>query len=225
MYIQGATNVTRMDYLAPLFNETVFSMAVEELLGVELPERAIWIRMLLNELNRCQQPPALHGHQRHGRRRRLSMMIYGWRERELVLAFLEKVTGLRMNHNFIRPGGMVADLPAGWQARRPRAVAGGSAPGSTSTTGSSPASPSSPSAPRASAYSRRSRPSPCRRTGPILRSTGVDWDLRRDQPYMCLRPGRLRRGRRHLRRCVRPVRDPARGDPPEPAPSASRSST
>ena len=52
MYIQGSTNVTRMDYLAPLFNETVYSMAVEELLGVELPERAVWIRMLLMELNR-----------------------------------------------------------------------------------------------------------------------------------------------------------------------------
>ena len=44
-----------------------------------------------------------------------SMMIYGFREREMVLAFFEKTTGLRMNHNFIRPGGVAADLPDGWE--------------------------------------------------------------------------------------------------------------
>ena len=43
------------------------------------------------------------------------MMIYGWRERELLLAFFEKTTGLRMNHNYIRPGGVAADLPDGWE--------------------------------------------------------------------------------------------------------------
>ena len=51
-YIQGTTNVTRMDYLSPLSNELVFSLAVEELLDVELPPRATWIRMLMAELNR-----------------------------------------------------------------------------------------------------------------------------------------------------------------------------
>ncbi len=51
-YVQGATNVTRMDYLAPLHNELVFSLAVESLLGIELPSRATWIRMLMTELNR-----------------------------------------------------------------------------------------------------------------------------------------------------------------------------
>src|SRR5439155_20093936 len=47
----------------------------------------------------------------------VSMMIYGWRERELALRFLEEITGLRMNHNYIRPGGVAADLPAGWERR------------------------------------------------------------------------------------------------------------
>jgi NADH-quinone oxidoreductase subunit D len=51
-YVQGATNVTRMDYLSPITNELAFSMAVETLLGVTVPERAIWIRMLMSELNR-----------------------------------------------------------------------------------------------------------------------------------------------------------------------------
>src|SRR5881394_1088927 len=115
MYIQGCTNVTRMDYLANYFNETVFSMAVEQLLDIEVPARATWIRMLLCELNRMSSHllfMATNGMDVGA----LSMMIYGWRERELVLAFFEKVTGLRMNHNFIRPGGSAADLPPGWQA-------------------------------------------------------------------------------------------------------------
>src|SRR3954451_16085406 len=112
-YTQGGTNVTRMDYLSPLHNEMVFSMAVEQLLGIEVPERAVWIRMLLAELNRVSSHllfMATNGMDVGA----ISMMIYGWREREQVLAFFEKVTGLRMNHNFIRPGGSAADLPDGW---------------------------------------------------------------------------------------------------------------
>ena len=112
-----------------------------------------------------------------------SMMIYGFREREMVLAFFEKTTGLRMNHNYIRPGGVAADLPDGWQddvdvicdtvmARtfeydelltgqpifRERTEAVGNL-----------------TAEEALALSV---------TGPILRSTGVPWDLRRTMPYL-----------------------------------------
>jgi NADH-quinone oxidoreductase subunit D len=114
MYVQGGTNVTRMDYLSPLFNECVFSMAVEKLLGIEVPERAAWIRMLMMELNRMSSHVlflATNGLDMGA----TSMMIYGWRERELLLAFFERVTGLRMNHNYIRPGGVAADLPDGWR--------------------------------------------------------------------------------------------------------------
>src|ERR1035438_7991822 len=50
-YVQGTTNVTRMDYLSPVINELCYSMAVEKLLGIEVPERAVWIRMLMSELN------------------------------------------------------------------------------------------------------------------------------------------------------------------------------
>src|SRR5437764_2576164 len=112
-YIQGATNVTRMDYLSPLHNELVFSLATEALLGVDIPERATWIRMLMVELNRMSSHllwMATNGMDLAA----TSMMIYGFREREVVLDFLEKVTGLRMNHNYIRPGGVAADLPDGW---------------------------------------------------------------------------------------------------------------
>jgi NADH-quinone oxidoreductase subunit D len=181
-FVQGATNVTRMDYLAPLFNELVFSLAVEELLELEVPERAGWIRMLMTELNRISSHllyMATNGMDVGA----VSMMIYGWREREVVLAFFEKVTGLRMNHNYIRPGGVAADLPDGWRDDVLHILE--SLP------------------PRLDEYDTLLTGQPIFRdrtegvgvltaeqavalgaTGPVLRSTGLPWDLRRDAPYL-----------------------------------------
>jgi len=181
-YQQGSTNVTRMDYLSPLTNELVFSMATEALLGIELPPRAVWIRMLLAELQRVASHLmwlATNGMDLGS----TTMMIFGFREREMVLGFFEKTTGLRMNHNFIRPGGTAADLPDGWEddvvviidtieARlddydqlitgqpifRERTEGVGAI-----------------TADEALALSA---------TGPILRSTGIAWDLRRTMPYL-----------------------------------------
>ena len=113
-FLQGCTNVTRMDYASPFFTELAFSLATEKLLDIEVPERAVWIRMLMSELNRISSHllfMATNGMDLGA----VSMMIYGWREREEVLRFFEKVTGLRMNHNYIRPGGVAADLPDGWK--------------------------------------------------------------------------------------------------------------
>jgi NADH-quinone oxidoreductase subunit D len=113
-FLQGPTNVTRMDYLSPFFNELCFSLAVEHLLGLSMPPRAKAIRVLMTELNRVASHLlwlATQGMDIGA----LSMMLYGWRERERLLAFFEKTTGLRMNHNYIRPGGVAADLPDGWE--------------------------------------------------------------------------------------------------------------
>ena len=183
-FLQGGTNVTRMDYLSPLNNELVFSMAVEKLLGIEndIPERAVWMRMLLSELNRMSSHLlflATNGMDIGA----VSMMLYGWREREEVLRFFQKVTGLRMNHNFIRPGGLAADLPPGWRDDV------------LSILETLP--------PRLAEYDILMTDQPIWRerlqgvgvitadealalgtSGPILRSTGVAWDLRRDQPYL-----------------------------------------
>ena len=115
-YVQGGTNVTRMDYAAPFSNELVYSLAVERLLDVEVPPRAQWIRMMMAELNRMSSHllfQATNGMDIGA----VSMMLYGWREREEVLRLFEMITGLRMNHNYIRPGGVAADLPDGWQER------------------------------------------------------------------------------------------------------------
>jgi len=181
-YIQGSTNVTRMDYLANFFNETVFSTAVETLLGVEVPERATWIRMLFMELNRLSSHllfMATNGMDLGA----ISMMLYGWRERELVLAFFERTTGLRMNCNYIRPGGVAVDLPDGWreqvlaicEAILPRldeydTLLTGQPIFQERTQGVGVITPEVAIALSA--------------TGPVLRSTGIAWDLRRDMPYM-----------------------------------------
>ena len=181
-YLQGPTNVTRMDYAANFFNELVFSMAVEELLGVEVPPRATWIRMLMCEMNRIASHllfMATNGMDLGA----VSMMIYGWREREEVLRFFEQVTGLRMNHNYIRPGGVAADLPDGWRDSVLRLL--------------------DLIPPRLEEYDTLMTGQPIWRerlqgvgvlspqeaialsaTGPILRSTGFAWDLRRDMPYL-----------------------------------------
>ena len=180
-YIQGATNVTRMDYLSPLTNELCFALAVEELLGVELPPRATWIRMLMSELGRISSHvtwAATNGMDLAS----TTMMIFGFRERELLLSFFEKTTGLRMNNNYIRPGGVAADLPDGWED---------DISAITDTIES-----------RVDDYDELLTGQPIFRqrtegvgiispelaialsaTGPILRASGVPWDLRRDMPY------------------------------------------
>jgi NADH-quinone oxidoreductase subunit D len=111
-WTQGSTFVTRMDYLAPLFNEVGYSLAVERLLGVEddVPERARVIRVLVMELNRIASHLvwlATTGLELGA----LSMMMYGFREREYILDIFELASGLRMNHAYIRPGGLAQDFP------------------------------------------------------------------------------------------------------------------
>ncbi len=180
-FSQGPTNVTRMDYLAPLHGELAYSLAVEKLLDIEVPPRAAAIRVLMTELNRVSShlvAIATNGMDIGA----ISMMMYGFRERESILAFFEKTTGLRMNHNFIRPGGTAADLPPGWKddvaaiiadipirldryddllQENPIWVA------RTRNVGMITAE-------EAIAESV---------TGPALRAAGVDWDLRKVFPY------------------------------------------
>jgi NADH-quinone oxidoreductase subunit D len=111
-WVQGVTFVTRMDYLSPIFNETAYCLAVEKLLGVEPPPRATALRVLMMELNRISSHLvwlATTGLELGA----LSIMLYGFREREEILDILEDVTGLRMNHAWVRPAGVSQDLPDG----------------------------------------------------------------------------------------------------------------
>lgn len=113
-WVQGVTYVTRMDYLSPMFNEAAYCLSVERLLGIEnqIPERANVIRVMMMELNRVSSHlvALATGGMELGA---LTAMIFGFRERELVLDIFEMVSGLRMNSAYIRPGGVAQDLPAG----------------------------------------------------------------------------------------------------------------
>ena len=181
-YIQGSTNVTRMDYLSPLHNELVFSLAVEELAGIEVPERSTWIRMLMSELNRISSHlmwMATNGMDLGS----TSMMIFGFRDRELILSFFEKVTGLRMNHNYIRPGGVAADLPDGWEDDVLAIVQ--SIPRRLDEyddmlTGQ----PIFRQRTEGVGILTQEQALALSATGPVLRSTGVAWDLRKQMPYL-----------------------------------------
>jgi NADH-quinone oxidoreductase subunit D len=180
-WTQGVTFVTRMDYLAPIFNETAYCLAVEKLLGIEVPERATVIRVLCMELNRI----ASHlvwlatGGMELGA---LTAMTNGFRERELVLDVLETITGLRMNHAYVRPGGVAQDLPPGAveKVRELLATFEERLPGYDKLlTGST-------------IWQKRTQDvasldlQGCLAlgvTGPILRSAGLAWDLRKTEPY------------------------------------------
>lgn len=113
-WTQGTTFVTRMDYLTPFFNETAYCLGVERLLGItdQIPDRATVIRVLLMELNRLSSHLVCiaTGGMELGA---TTIMIYGFRDRELILDIFELITGLRMNHAFVRPGGLAQDLPPG----------------------------------------------------------------------------------------------------------------
>lgn len=109
---QGVTFVTRADYLSPFFNELAYALAVERLLGIEAPPRAQVLRVLFCELNRIASHLvwlATSGMELGA----VSVMLFGFREREVLLDIFEMATGLRMNHAYIRIGGVVMDLPDG----------------------------------------------------------------------------------------------------------------
>jgi NADH-quinone oxidoreductase subunit D len=109
----AVTIVTRMDYLAPFFNEQAYSMAVEQLLGIEVPPRGKYIRTLMAEMNRLSSHLVWFGTSGLDMGA-ISAVFYGFRERELILDFYEMVTGLRMNHGYFIPGGVWQDFPEGW---------------------------------------------------------------------------------------------------------------
>jgi NADH-quinone oxidoreductase subunit D len=115
-WVQGSTFFTRMDYLSPFFNEVAYCLGVERLLGIEAPERAQAVRVILMEFNRI----ASHlvwlatGGMELGS---TTAMTYGFRDREHILDLFESQSGVRMNHAYIRPGGLAQDVTEDFVAR------------------------------------------------------------------------------------------------------------
>jgi NADH-quinone oxidoreductase subunit D len=180
-WTQGVTFVTRMDYLSPIFNETAYCLGVEKLLGIEAPERANQIRVMMMEFNRISSHMVALG---TGALElgALSPMIFCFRERERVLDIFELVSGLRMNMAYVRPGGVAQDLPKGAVAKIRETVAElrknfkdnekllvGNSIWMKRTEGIG--------------YLDLAGATTLGITGPVLRSTGLPWDLRKMQPY------------------------------------------
>jgi NADH-quinone oxidoreductase subunit D len=182
-WTQGVTFVTRMDYLAPLFNETAYCLGVEKLLGItnDVPERANVIRVMMMELNRISSHMVALG---TGALElgALSPMIFCFREREKVLDVFEMISGLRMNMAYVRPGGVAVDLPANAIAKVRDTVKDlrksfkdnekllvGNTIWMKRTAGIG--------------FLDLAGCTTLGITGPVLRSTGMPWDLRKMQPY------------------------------------------
>ncbi|MEV4457252.1 NADH-quinone oxidoreductase subunit D [Microbispora sp. NPDC049633] len=182
-WTQGVTFVTRMDYLAPIFNETAYCMGVEKLLGItdRIPDRAQALRVLTMELTRISShlvAIATFGMELGA----TTPMLFGFREREMVLDLMEYITGLRMNMAYVRPGGVSVDLPAGAVDKIGEflKIMPGRIKEMRKLLDANPV------------YTRRTKDvayldlTGCMAlgiTGPMLRAAGLPWDLRKSQPY------------------------------------------
>ncbi|GGK21131.1 NADH-quinone oxidoreductase subunit D 2 [Pilimelia terevasa] len=182
-WTQGTTFVTRMDYLAPIFNETGYCLAVEKLLGItdDIPERATTIRVLMMELNRIASHLVWLG-TTGMELGAISVMLYCFREREYVLEIFEMVSGLRMNMAYVRPGGVAQDVPDAAigkirdfldllpkRMKEYEDLLSGQPIWTERTQGVAVLDVSACLA--------------LGTTGPVLRSAGLPWDLRKTDPY------------------------------------------
>jgi len=172
-----------MDYLSPLFNETAYCLATEKLLGItnDVPERASAIRVLMMELNRISSHMVALG---TGALElgAITPMFFAFRERERVLDIFEMISGLRMNMAYIRPGGVQQDLPAGATQKIRETVKEmrkAFKDNSTLLIGNSIWMKRT----EGIGYLDLAGCTTLGITGPVLRSTGLPWDLRKTQPY------------------------------------------
>ena len=181
-YRQIIVLANRHDWLSAFANELGVVLAAEQMLGMEVPVRAVWTRTLLAELNRVlnhlmflgSYPIELGA---------ITPIFYAFRERETIQAVMEEISGGRMHYMFNRVGGLKEDLPAGWTGRARTAVHDvrrrlpdidnlimGNEIFRARTKGVGVLSPQ-----QIHAYGV---------SGPVARASGVDLDLRRDEPYL-----------------------------------------
>ena len=182
-WTQGVTFCTRADYLMPIFNEMSYCLSVERLLGIEdrIPDRANIIRVLMMELNRIGSH--LGGLGPFGLELgATTIFLQGVRMRENVLDLMELITGLRMNHAYIRPGGVAQDLPPGALEKIREFLR--NAPRWTGDLHKlMDSNPVFTGRTKNIAYLDLEGCMALAVTGPMLRSAGLPWDLRKSQPY------------------------------------------
>lgn len=182
-WTQGTTFCTRMDYVAPLFQEAAYCLAVEKLLGItdDVPERASVIRVLMMELNRIASHLVCLG-TGGNEMGATTVMTIGFTAREEILRLFEAVTGLRMNHAYIRPGGVAVDTPEGFSTQARTALK--SVRGYLKQLGDLMlANPIFKARLTGVGVLNLSGCMALAITGPVLRSTGLPYDVRKDNPY------------------------------------------
>jgi NADH-quinone oxidoreductase subunit D len=180
-YQQGVTLTDRIDYLAPLSNNLCYCLAAEKLLGLEIPPKAQWTRVMLTELTRLNSHLVWLGTHAIDIGA-MSVFLYCFREREDILRIFEMFSGQRMMTSYFRIGGLALDHPRGWYDRVKNFI---------------DVFPS-----RVDEYEELLTNNPIwiRRTkgvgfisledmldlgvtGPMIRGAGLKWDIRKDQPY------------------------------------------
>jgi len=180
-YQQVVPLTDRIDYLCPMTNNLCYVLAAEKLLGLEIPPRAQWIRVMLNELTRINSHLVWLG--THALDiGAMSVFLYCFREREDLLRIFEMVSGQRMMTSYFRVGGLALEPPLGFfervkqfAERFPEKV--------DEYEGLLTSNPIWVERTRKVAYLSPEDGIAIGATGPTLRASGIDWDLRRDMPY------------------------------------------
>ncbi len=113
-YLGSMPYTDRLDYFCSITNNWAYALAVEKLAGIEVPERAEYIRIITGELTRFQNHACLIGFLTQDMGASGTPLMYAFREREKILDLLEALTGSRMMCNYMRFGGCRVDFPAGW---------------------------------------------------------------------------------------------------------------
>src|SRR5512135_1176225 len=180
-YQQVVPLTDRIDYLCPMTNNLCYVLAVEKLLGLEIPPRAQWIRVMLNELTRINSHLVWLG--THALDiGAMSVFLYCFREREDLLRIFEMVSGQRMMTSYFRVGGLALEPPLGF-FERVKQFADRFPEKVDEYEGLLTSNPIWVERTRKVAYLAPDDAIALGATGPTLRASGVDWDLRRDMPY------------------------------------------
>jgi NADH-quinone oxidoreductase subunit D len=181
-YWKAITYAPRMDYVSFQYQELVFVLAIEKLLGIEVPPRATWMRMLLGELNRIHSHLVWLGTAAL-ELGAISMFWYCFRERDRVLDLFELVAGYRMHTRYFQVGGLAEEVPPGFFPEcekfvrdMPRAI--------DDYEGLVDRSPIWRERTEGVGLLSREDAIALGQSGPVLRGSGVDWDLRRREPYL-----------------------------------------
>jgi NADH-quinone oxidoreductase subunit D len=181
-YWKAITYPERIDYLSFQYNELVFVLAIEKLLGIEVPPKATWMRMLLCELNRIHSHLVWLGTAAL-ELGAISMFWYCFRERDAILDLFELVTGARMHTRYFQAGGLAEDIPPGFftECRRFADVMDARVDEYEDILS------------RQAIWLERTKgigllsaedAIALGQSGPVLRASGVDWDLRKADPYL-----------------------------------------